>query len=141
MASFNKLILCGYCGKDPELRYSTDGTPICTVSVASTERKKDKGGEYRDVTTWFRCTLWRRQAELASQYLTKGSQVYFEGRLTQNEYQDRDGNTKTSLELNVTEMHFLSKSEGQAASAGAGESRQQGFYKPPAEDEDDSIPF
>src|ERR1051325_2051328 len=107
MASFNKIFIVGYLGRDPELRYTPDGTPVCNFSVATTERKKDKSGEFQDVTTWFRVNLWRRQAEVASQYLSKGKQVYVEGRLSQSEYQDRDGNTRTSLEVNGTDIQFL----------------------------------
>ncbi|MGA9774173.1 MAG: single-stranded DNA-binding protein [Blastocatellia bacterium] len=117
MASFNKIILVGYLGRDPELRYTPDGTPVCNFSVATTERKKDKAGEFQDHTTWFRVNLWRRQAEVASQYLTKGKQVYIEGRLSQSEYQDKDGNTRTSLEINATDLQFLGSrgDEGGAA--------------------------
>jgi len=107
MASFNKIIIVGYLGRDPELRYTPDGTPVCDFSVATTERRKDKAGEFQDVTTWFRVTVWRRQAELAGQYLAKGRQVYIEGRLTQREYQDRDGNTRFSLEVTATDLHFV----------------------------------
>jgi single-strand DNA-binding protein len=107
MASFNKIIIVGYLGRDPELRYTPDGTPVCNFSVATTERRKDKSGEFRDVTTWFAVNLWRRQAETASQYLSKGSQVYIEGRLTAREYQDRDGNNRTSLDVSGSDVRFL----------------------------------
>ncbi len=108
MASFNKVIIVGYLGRDPEIRYTADGTPVCSFSVATTERKKDKSGEFQDVTTWFRVSVWRRQAELANQYLSKGKQVYIEGRLSANEYQDRDGNTRTSLDVQASDIQFLS---------------------------------
>lgn len=116
MASFNKIIIVGYLGRDPELRYTPDGTPVCNFSVATTERKKDKSGEFHDVTTWFRVVLWRRQAEIAAQYLAKGRQVYVEGRLTQTEYQDRDGVTKTSLEVQGTDVHFIGPREDEGSS-------------------------
>ena len=115
MASFNKVIIVGYLGRDPEIRYTADGTPVCSFSVATTERKKDKSGEFQDVTTWFRVSVWRRQAELANQYLSKGKQVYIEGRLSANEYQDRDGNTRTSLDVQASDIQFLSsRSEGES---------------------------
>ena len=79
--SFNKVILVGNLGRDPELRYTPQGTPVCSFSMATNERRKDKAGEMQDQTTWFRVTLWGRQAETASQYLTKGRPVYIEGRL------------------------------------------------------------
>ena len=107
MASFNKIIIVGYLGRDPEIRYTADGTPVCSFTVATTERKKDKSGEFQDSTTWFRVTVWRRQAEIANQYLSKGKQVYIEGRLSQYEYQDKDGNTRTALEVNATDLQFI----------------------------------
>jgi len=107
MASFNRITIVGYLGRDPELRYTPDGTPVCDFSVATTERRKDKSGEPQDITTWFRVTVWRKQAELAGQYLSKGKQVYVEGRLIQREYQDRDGNTRFNLEVTASDVQFL----------------------------------
>jgi len=107
MASFNRITIVGYLGRDPELRYTPDGTPVCDFSVATTERRKDRSGETQDITTWFRVTVWRRQAELASQYLSKGKQVYVEGRLIQKEFQDRDGNTRYNLEVTASDVQFL----------------------------------
>src|SRR3989337_2060347 len=105
--SFNKIILVGNLGKDPELRYTPAGDAVCDLSVATTERKKDKSGEYQDATTWFRVTLWRKQAENAAKYLAKGRQVYIEGRLGLEEWTDRDGNTRQTLQVQGTEMHFI----------------------------------
>jgi single-strand DNA-binding protein len=116
MASFNKIIIVGYLGRDPELRYTPDGTAVCDFSVATTERKKNKAGELQDVTTWFRVTFWRKQAEFASQYLVKGKQVYIEGKLSMSEYQDRDGNTRTSLQVNGTEVQFVGARGDEGAS-------------------------
>src|SRR5215510_14133012 len=107
MGSWNKIILVGYLGRDPELRYTPDGTPVCDFSVATTERRKDRSGEMQDLTTWFRVTAWRRLAEVAGQYLAKGKQVYVEGRLLQREYQDRDGNTRYTLEVTASDIQFL----------------------------------
>jgi single-strand DNA-binding protein len=107
MASFNRITIVGYLGRDPELRYTPDGTPVCDFSVATTERRKDRSGEPQDITTWFRVTVWRKQAELAGQYLAKGKQVYVEGRLIQKEYQDRDGNTRFSLEVTASDIQFI----------------------------------
>ena len=108
MASFNKIIIVGYLGRDPELRYTPQGTPVCDLSIATTERRKDKSGELQDHTTWFRVNLFGRQAEVASQYLAKGRQVYVEGSLTQREYTDRDGKTRTSLEVRGSDLQFIS---------------------------------
>jgi len=106
--SFNKIIIVGNLGKDPELRYTPQGTAVCSFSVATNEKKKDKSGELQDVTTWFRITLWNRQAENASKYLTKGSPVYVEGRLRVEEWTDRDGNNRYTLEVQGSDMQFIS---------------------------------
>lgn len=119
MGSFNKIILVGHLGRDPELRYTPQGTPVCDFSVATTERRKDKSGDFQDVTTWFRVSFWGRQAEVASQYLTKGKQVYIEGRLSQREWQDKDGNTRTSLEVNGSDLQFIGP-RGDEPSGGGG---------------------
>ena len=87
--SFNKIILIGNLGKDPELRYTPAGDAVCDFTMATNERKKDKSGEFQDVTTWFRVTLWRKQAENAAKFLAKGRQVYIEGRLGMEEWTDR----------------------------------------------------
>lgn len=145
MASFNKITIVGYLGRDPELRYTPDGTPVCNFSVATTERRKNRAGDYQDVTTWFRINLWRRHAELASQYLAKGRQVYIEGRLSQSEYQDRDGNTRTSLEVQGTDMHFIgSRSDEPPASeprVDRDNKPKQAEEPPPATVSDDDVPF
>jgi single-strand DNA-binding protein len=107
MASFNKIIVVGYLGRDPELRYTPDGTPVCNFTVATTDRRKDKAGEFQDHTTWFRVSLFGRQAEVASQYLSKGRQVFIEGSLSQREYTDKEGNTRTSLEVRGSELQFI----------------------------------
>jgi len=122
MPSFNKITIVGYLGRDPELRYTPQGTAVCNLSVATTERRKNVAGEYEDHTTWFRVTLWNRQAELANEYLAKGRQVYLEGRLRQVEYTDREGNRRVSLEVTATEMQFLGRRDdsAQPVSADAG---------------------
>ena len=105
--SFNKIIIVGHLGRDPELRYTAQGTPVCSFSMATTEKRKDRSGEAQDHTVWFRVTLWNRLAETASQYLQKGKQVYIEGRLRVEEFTDREGRPRQSLEVNATDMHFI----------------------------------
>ena len=105
--SFNKIIIVGNLGKDPELRYTPQGTAVCSFSVATNEKRRDKTGEMQDATTWFRVTLWNKQAETASKYLTKGSQIYIEGRLRIEEWTDRENQTRQSLEVNATDMQFI----------------------------------
>ena len=115
--SFNKIILVGNLGRDPELRYTPQGTALCKLSVATTERRKNAAGEPEDQTTWFRVTVWGRQAELASEYLAKGRQVYIEGRFRLEEYTDREGQTRHSAEVSATEIHFLGQRNEVAAAA------------------------
>ncbi len=107
MSSFNKIIIVGHLGRDPELRYTPQGTAVCNFSVATSERRKDKTGEYQDVTTWFNVSLWGNRAEQVSPYLSKGKLVFIEGRLTTREYQDKEGNTRTSLDVNATDLQFV----------------------------------
>ena len=140
--SFNKVILVGNLGRDPELRYTAQGTPVCSFSMATNERRKDRNGEMQDHTTWFKVTLWGRQAETASQYLQKGRPIYIEGRLRVEEWTDRDGKPRHTLEVHATDMQFIGAGarsdepmQERAASAGAAAPIDQ----PDMTDED--IPF
>lgn len=116
--SFNKIIIVGNLGKDPELRYTPQGTAVCSFTMATNERRRDKGGEHQDVTTWFRVTLWGNQAETASKYLTKSSPVYIEGRLRIEEWTDKENNNRFTLEVNATEMQFISGAKTKDGAAG-----------------------
>ncbi|MFZ4795716.1 MAG: single-stranded DNA-binding protein [Blastocatellia bacterium] len=156
MASFNKIIIVGHLGRDQETRYTPQGTAVSNFSLATSERRKDKSGEQQDITTWFRVSLWGKQAENIGQYLLKGRQVYVEGRLRTEEYTDRDGNKRMSLEVSATDVQLLgSKGEGPmggaptggGGSAGGGtgygsynEPSTGGSYGKPGGSEDD-IPF
>ena len=120
--SFNKIIIVGNLGRDPELRYTPQGTPVCSFTLATNERRKDKTGEMQDQTTWFRITLWGRQAETASQYLTKGRPVYIEGRLRVEEWTDRDGKARYTLEVHANDMQFIGGGGGGGTGGGMGSS-------------------
>jgi len=152
MATFNKIILVGNLGADPELRYTPQGTPVSSFNLATNEKRKDRAtGESIDITTWFRVTLWGRMAEIAAQYLTRGKPVYIEGRLRVEEYTDREGKPRHSLEVNATDMQFIGSNgngnaggntRAAAAGAGAGASTAQGQAAPEPNDlSDDDIPF
>ena len=130
MSSFNKIAIVGYLGRDPELRYTPEGSPVCNFSVATTEKRKDKSGELQDVTTWFQVALFGRQAENVKQYLAKGSHVWVEGSLSLNQWTDREGAPRVNLEVRGSDIKFLSGSGEKAAAATAG-------AKTPEED----IPF
>jgi len=111
--SFNKITIVGNLGRDPELRYTPQGIAVCSFSMATNEKRRDKSGELQDTTTWFKVTLWRQQAENAAKYLTKGSPVYIEGRLRIEEWTDRDNNNRYTLDVQATDMQFIgSRSDG-----------------------------
>jgi single-strand DNA-binding protein len=116
--SFNKLTIVGYLGRDPELRYTPQGTAVCNFSVATTEKRRNARGETEEHTIWFRVTAWGRQAEVANEYLAKGRQVYVEGRLRLEEYTDREGNPRLSAEVNANDIHFLGQ-RGNGTNGGA----------------------
>lgn len=144
--SFNKIILVGNLGRDPELRYTPQGTPVCSFTLATNERRKDRAGETQDVTTWFRVTLWGRQAETASQYLTKGRPVYVEGRLRVEEWTDRDGKARHTLEVHATDMQFIGtrgEDGGQSQPRSDASSPSSASRGPASEPDitDDDIPF
>lgn len=143
--SFNKITIVGNLGKDPELRYTPQGNAVCNISVATNEKRRDKTGDLQDVTTWFRITLWGKQAENASKYLTKGSPIYIEGRLRVEEWSDRDGKNRYTLDVQATDMQFLGNSRGDDFTGGHGSehndepiSHSGGSQSQPA---DDDIPF
>jgi single-strand DNA-binding protein len=146
--SFNKITLVGNLGRDPELRYTPQGTPVCSFTLATNERRKDRAGENQDVTTWFRVTLWGRQAETASQYLSKGRPVYIEGRLRVEEWTDKDSKQRYTLEVHATDMQFIGGrgDEGMGGTSPRSDASTGGGGRPePAtggeEISDDDIPF
>ena len=139
--SFNKIILVGNLGRDPELRYTPQGTPVCNFTVATNEKRKDRAGEMQDQTTWFRVTLWGKQAETASQYLTKGRPIYIEGRLRVDEWTDRDGKQRFTLDVNATDMQFIGGGRSDEVPHSGSRPSQSESPLPEAEVSDDDIPF
>ncbi len=107
MASVNKVILIGNLGRDPEIRYMPSGDALATLSVATTDSWKDKSGEKQEKTEWHRVSMFGRLAEIAGEYLKKGSQVYIEGRIQTRKYTDKDGQEKYSTEIVANEMKML----------------------------------
>ena len=114
MASLNKVLLIGNLGADPDTRYTTSGDAVTNIRLATTDSWKDKStGENRDQTEWHRVVFYRRLAEIAGQYLKKGSQVYIEGRIRTRKWQDKDGQERYTTEIEATEMKMLGRREGQ----------------------------
>lgn len=117
MASVNKVILVGNLGKDPDCRYLPNGDQVTTITLATTDTWKDKAsGEKKEATEWHRVVFWRKLAEIAGQYLKKGSSVYIEGALKTRKWQDKDGQDRYTTEIVADQMQMLGrKSDGQAA--------------------------
>ncbi|MBY0578731.1 MAG: single-stranded DNA-binding protein [Burkholderiales bacterium] len=149
MASVNKAILIGNLGKDPEVRYSPDGSAIANITIATTESWKDKSGEKQEKTEWHRVAFFGKLAEIAGEYLKKGSQVYVEGRIQTRKWQDKDGQDRYTTEIVADKMQMLGSRGGNsfevsdAPSQGAGSKSQP--QRPPSkggfDDMDDDIPF
>ncbi|HEX8961921.1 MAG TPA: single-stranded DNA-binding protein [Rhodocyclaceae bacterium] len=154
MASVNKVILVGNLGKDPETRYMPNGDQVTNITVATSETWKDKNsGEQKEATEWHRVVFFRRLAEIAGQYLKKGSQVYIEGKLKTRKWQGQDGQDRYTTEIHADEMKMLGKREGQGAPSSDGP-REGGASRAPSKpasqpaagggnfnDFDDDIPF
>jgi single-strand DNA-binding protein len=105
----NKLILIGNVGRDPELRYTPSGQAVTSFSVASNHRYRTSSGEQREETEWFSCQAWGKLADVCNQYLTKGQQVYIEGRLKSRTYQTQNGETRFSNDVMVSQFQFLGR--------------------------------
>ena len=148
MASVNKVILVGNLGADPEQRFLQNGDAVCNINVATSESWKDKHtGDKKEATEWHRVVFFRRLAEIAGQYLTKGSSVYVEGSLRTRKWQDKDGSDRYTTEIVGSEMKML------GGKSGDGEQRQAtqderpqsqsaaAKKKPTFEDADEDLPF
>ncbi len=109
MASMNKLILIGNVGMDPEMRFTPNGIPVTSFSVATNRFFNSPEGERKEETTWFRIVTFRKQAESCSQFLTKGQRVYVEGRLRIREWEGQDGQKRTTVEVLADRVLFLDK--------------------------------
>lgn len=112
MASVNKVILVGNLGKDPEVRYMPSGEAITNITVATTDTWKDKSGEKQEKTEWHRVAFFSKLAEIAGEYLKKGSQVYIEGRLQTRKWQDKEGHDRYTTEIVADRMQMLGSRSG-----------------------------
>jgi len=117
--SVNKVILVGRLGQNPEVRYTASGAAVANFSVATNESWMDKSGQKQERTEWHRVVVWGKLAELCNQYLIKGRQVYVEGRLQTRQWQDKDGQTKYTTEVNAQTIQFLGGNAGAERGAGA----------------------
>ena len=151
--SVNKVILVGRLGRDPETRYTGGGQAVCNFSLATDETFKDRSGERQKRTEWHKIVVWAKQAEIAQQYLKKGSQIYLEGRIQSREWTDKENQKRTSFEIVCTNFRMLgsrgdSMGGGAARSAAAGAADYDAEGAGPTEHEpsgpevsDEDIPF
>ncbi len=107
MSSLNKAMIIGRLGRDPEVRYTQSNTAVATLSVATSERYKDKQGEWKENTEWHRVVAWGRLAEICQEYLKKGSQVYIEGPIQTRQWEDKEGQTRYTTEIKALTMTML----------------------------------
>ena len=145
--SVNKVILVGNLGKNPEMRYTQGGAAVANMTLATTERFTDKSGQKQEQTEWHRVVAFGKLAEICGQYLTKGRQVYFEGRIQTRQWQDQQGQKRYTTEIVATNMQMLG-SRGERSEAPAGQP-DHGATVPPDDSvttdfgggPDDDIPF
>jgi single-strand DNA-binding protein len=152
MAGVNKVIIVGNLGRDPEVRYTPDGTAVANFSVATSDQWTDKQtGEKKERTEWHRIVAWRRLGEICGEYLSKGRQVYVEGKLQTRSW-EQDGVTRYTTEIIASDVQFIGGRGGaagpgaqggtQGGGQGRGQSADQGYPEPPmADTQDDDIPF
>jgi single-strand DNA-binding protein len=149
MGSVNKVILVGNLGRDAELRYTPGGAAVATLNMATTEVWNDKAGQRQEKTEWHRVVLWGKSAESLTEYLTKGKQIYVEGRLQTRQWDDKDGNKRYTTEIRGDRVVLLGGGGrgggGGSYSQGGGAERGGDFGAPSPETSapltDDDIPF
>lgn len=138
MASVNKVILVGNLGKDPEMRFAASGDAIANMTIATTENWKDKSGAKQEKTEWHKISMFGRLAEIAGEYLKKGSSVYIEGKLQTRKWQDKEGNDRYTTEIVANEMKMLGgKPDGKPAD----DKPKPQADRQPGDDMEDDIPF
>ena len=145
MGSVNKVILVGNLGRDAEVRSTTSGTSVATISIATTDVWNDKAGNKQEKTEWHRVVLWGKTAETLQEYLLKGRQIYVEGRLQTREWQDRDGNKRYTTETRADRVVLLG-GRGNSAGDGSGGSQERQAEPPSGSGDtggltEDDIPF
>lgn len=116
MAGVNKVFLIGHLGRDPEVKFTKGGTAVCNFSIATSETWKGKDGNKEEKTEWHKIVTWGKLAEICGEYLSKGKQVYIEGRLETREWDDKDGNKRQTTEIVASQMTMLGQAGGARAS-------------------------
>lgn len=149
MSSLNKAMIIGRLGQDPDVRYTQSNTAVANMSIATSERYKDKSGEWKEKTEWHKVVAWGRTAEVCQEYLKKGLQVYIEGPIQTNKWEDKEGQTRYTTEIKALQMTMLD-SKGSNSSGGAPKPAQSKASEPVSsnvelddnlDDIDDDLPF
>ena len=142
MSGINKVILVGHVGKDPEIKQVANGT-LAKLTLATTERYKNKAGERQERTEWHNITLWSPLAEIAERYVRKGSKLYIEGRFQTRSYEDNTGNKRYATEVVAREMLMLDSRSSSAEGSYVADAQAPGEAppSPPAAEADDDLPF
>jgi single-strand DNA-binding protein len=153
MGSVNKAILIGNLGRDAEMRFTSGGTPVATVSLATTEKFTDREGQKKEDTQWHRIVIWGKTAESLHEYLTKGKQIYVEGRIQTREWTDKEGHKVKTTEIRADKIVLLGSAGGGGGDRGARPPRERpsggadavdsggGDFPPVDAPNDDDIPF
>ena len=145
MAAVNKAIILGNLGRDPEVRFTQSGRAVANLRVATTDTWMDQENGRQERTEWHNVVVWGKQAESCGQYLSKGRQVYVEGRIQTRSYEDRDGNTRYVTDIIAQRVQFIGGGGGEGRSSGqyesGGASSGAGGYEAPPVPDDDDVPF
>ncbi|MDX1671540.1 MAG: single-stranded DNA-binding protein [Balneolaceae bacterium] len=145
MSSLNKAMIIGRLGQDPEVRYTQSNTAVATLSIATNERFKDRSGEWKETTEWHRVVAWGRLAEICSEYLSKGSQVYVEGPIQTRQWEDKEGQTRYTTEIKALTLTMLDSRGDQPAMPEKPEKKQPVSSSVDLDEDfddlDDDLPF
>ncbi len=141
----NKAILIGNLGRDPELKYTASGRAVCTFTLATSERWTNQDGERQEQTIWHNIVAWQKPAEIMNEYLSKGNQVYIEGRIVNRSYDDKDGNKRYISEVVVQNFQFIGGRGGGASDSGqrtqSDSQEQSAGVNEGTPPDDDDLPF
>ena len=140
MSNLNKVMLVGRLGKDPELRYTTDGTPVATFTMATSETFKDRSGVKQERTEWHSIVAWRKLAEIAGEYLKKGRLVYVEGKIQSREWEGKDGTKRRTFEIVASDMKMFPTGQGQGQSQSYPQEERKSSGSSRSHYEDDFVP-
>ena len=141
MASLNRVMLIGNLGRDPEVRYTQNGSAVANFTLATNEVWTDKGGERQERTEWHRIVVWGKQAEIVREHLTKGKQVYVEGSIQTRQWDDREGNKRQTTEIKALRVLMLGRPEPGETRTGAAASSPEPAVDEAGPPPEDDIPF